>query len=293
MAPLAGASRMCGKFMRVAIYSALILVCASVPRMTAAQTPSPLQEWQYSTGMVLQRLFEPNLPEWRIVVGAGEEVRPLYDGSRPYRGEAGPVFNIRYYDYAFASTGEGLGVNFLMGDNYRAGIAMAYDLGRRVSDYESHLHGLGDIDPAPVVKLFGSYVISKKFPLVLRADIRQFVGGGDGALGDVSAYMPLPGSSKKLMMFAGPSVTFADHLYLQREFGVNATQALASGYPQYESHPGIEAVGLGFSATRFITDHWLVNVDAAVNHLHGSAAQSPVTERTGQRVLAVSIAYSR
>jgi outer membrane scaffolding protein for murein synthesis (MipA/OmpV family) len=284
---------MCGKIPRAAIYSMLMLAWACLPRMASAQTPSPLQEWQYSSGIVLQRLFDPDLPQWRIVVGAGEEVRPLYDGSRPYRGQAGPVFNIRYYDYAFASTGEGLGVNLLIGDNYRAGVALAYDLGRRVSDDYSHLHGLGDIDPAPVAKLFVSYVISKKFPLILRADVRQFAGGGDGAIGDVSAYMPLPGSSKKLAMFAGPSITFADHLYMQKEFGVSATQALGSGYPQYDSHPGIEAVGLGFSATRFISSHWLINVDAAVNHLYGSAAQSPITQRTGQRVVAVSIAYSR
>jgi outer membrane scaffolding protein for murein synthesis (MipA/OmpV family) len=203
------------------------------------------------------------------------------------------VFNIRYYDYAFASSGEGLGANFLIGDNYRAGVALAYDLGRHEADDYTHLRGMGNIDPAPVVKLFASYVVSKKFPLVLRADVRQLVGGGDGALGDLSAYLPLPGSSKKLAMFAGPSITFADHLYLQKEFGVSTPQALASGNPQYESHPGVEAVGLGFSATRFISSHWLINLDAAVNHLHGSAAQSPLTQRTGQRVLAVSIAYSR
>lgn len=283
---------MCGEFLRAAIYLALIL-WACAPRLACAQTPSPLQEWQYSSGIILQRLFEENLPEWRVVGGAGEEVRPLYDGAQPYRGEGGPVINIRYYDIAFASTGEGVGMNLLSGDNYRAGVALGYDLGRRVADYYSHLHGLGDITPAPVIKLFDSYVISKKFPLVLRADVRQFVGGADGVIGDLGVYMPLPGSSKTLAMFAGPSITFADHLYLQKEFGVTATQALASGYPEYDAHPGVKAVGLGFSATRFITSRWLLNVDAAVNRLRGSAAESPLTQRTGQRVLALSIAYSR
>jgi hypothetical protein len=67
-----------------------IMVGACVPRIALSQTPSPLQEWQYSGGTVLQKLFEPNLPEWRAVVGAAEELQPLYDGARPYRGEAGP-----------------------------------------------------------------------------------------------------------------------------------------------------------------------------------------------------------
>ena len=184
------------------------LVLATLPdssRPVFAQTPSPLQEWQYSSGIVLEQLFEPVEPDWTYVAGLATEFKPLYDGSQPYRVVAGPVIDIRYRDVAFASVGEGLGLNLLRGTNYRAGIALDYDLGRRVSDDESHLHGLGDIHAAPVVKVFGSYVISKQFPLVLRLDARQFVGGAEGAVADVQAYLPLPGSSKTLVMFAGPS----------------------------------------------------------------------------------------
>jgi len=270
-----------------------ILLWACVPRMALSQTPSPLQEWQYSGGTVLERLFEPKLPEWRIVAGIGDEVEPLYDGARLYRGQAGPVFNIRYYDIAFASVGEGFGVNLLRGDHYRVGVAIGYDLGRRVSDDYTHLHGLGDIRRAPVIKLFESLAVSRKFPLVLRADVRQFVGGADGAAADLEAYIPLPGSSKTFVMFAGPSITFADHLFLQKEFGISTAQALASGYPGFDTHAGTNAVGFGFSATRFISSRWLINLDAAVNHLRGSASESPITQRSGQRVIALSIAYNQ
>jgi outer membrane scaffolding protein for murein synthesis (MipA/OmpV family) len=257
-----------------------------------SQTPSPLQEWQYSSGIVLEKMFKPNLPEWRVVLGAAAEARPLYDGAELYRVQGGPVINIRYRDIAFVSVGEGIGVNVLRGENYRAGILLGYDLGRRVSDDYGHLHGLGDIGRAPVIELFASYAISKEFPLVFRGDVRQMIGGADGLVADLGAYMPLPGSSKKLIMFAGPSITYADHRYLQKEFGVTPTQALASGYPIYNVHAGTNAVGLGFSATRFITDHWLVNMDTAVNHLLGSARESPITQKTVQRALAISFAYT-
>jgi hypothetical protein len=43
-----------------------------MPSTASSQTPSPLQEWQYSSGTVLEKLFEPNLPEWRVVLGAAE-----------------------------------------------------------------------------------------------------------------------------------------------------------------------------------------------------------------------------
>jgi outer membrane scaffolding protein for murein synthesis (MipA/OmpV family) len=73
---------------------------------------------------------------------------------------------------------------------------------------------------------------------------------------------------------------------------VTPAQALASGYPVFDPHAGTNAVGFGFSATRFITDHWLINVDAAVNHLLGSASESPITQRTVQRALAISFGYT-
>jgi outer membrane scaffolding protein for murein synthesis (MipA/OmpV family) len=268
-----------------------IMLWVLSPRTAQAQTPSPLQEWQYSGGIVLARLFEPNLPDWRVVLGPAAEVQPVYAGAQAYRVQGGPTINIQYRDIWFVSTGDGIGYNFLRGDNYRVGVAAAYDRGRQESYDYNNLRGMGDIGTAPVVKLFGSYVLSKKFPLILRVDARQLIGGANGVVGDVSVYMPLPGSSKKFVMFAGPSITLATHRYLQSEFGVTPVQSLASGHPIFNPNAGEEAVGVGFSATRFIGDHWLLNLDAAISKLKGSADVSPVTEASTQRTLALSVSY--
>lgn len=266
----------------------LYLLC---PRIAAAQTPSPLEEWQYSGGIILARLFEPDLPEWRVVLGAAADTQPVYAGASAYKVQGGPVINIQYRDIAFFSTGEGLGVNFLRGDHYRVGAAIAYDLGRRESDDYANLRGLGNISAAPVAKVFASYVLSKKFPLILRLDAKQIIGGANGAIADAGIYMPLPGSSKKFVMFAGPSIELATHRYLQSEYGVTPAQSLASGHPVFDPHAGAVSVGVGFSATRFITDHWLLNIDAALDKLKGSPDVSPLTEASTQRELALSIAY--
>jgi len=266
-------------------------ICVVLPMAARAQTPSPLQEWQYPGGVMLEKLFDVHVPEWQFVLGAGTALKPIYDGARTYDVSAGPVIDIRYRDIAFASDGEGIGVNILRGDNYRAGIALAYDLGRRVEQYPSHLQGLGDIEPAPVVKLFASYAISKSFPLVLRVDVRRVVGGADGWIGDLSAYMPLPGSSKRLVMFAGPSITLGAGDYMQHVFGVDSVQAVRSGYPVYNASAGLEAAGMGFSLTWFFRKHWLLNVDTAVDRLLGSAENSPITQNKTQGIVALSIAY--
>jgi outer membrane scaffolding protein for murein synthesis (MipA/OmpV family) len=269
----------------------LLLGIAGSPPVRA-QTPSPLQEWQYSGGIILARLFEPNLPQWRTVVGVASEVQPVYDGSRAYRVSGGPDLLVYYRDAAFLSTGEGIGYNFLRGDHYQFGVGVTYDLGRKEKDDLTNLHGMGDIPAAPVAKLYGSVVLSRKFPLILRVDARQFVGGAQGAVGDAAVYMPLPGSSKRFVMFAGPSITLATHHYLQTLYGVDAQQSLASGHPEYLiTHNGTAAAGVGFSATKFLGKHWLLNLDGAISQLRGDPAYSPIVERRTQRVIALSFDY--
>jgi outer membrane scaffolding protein for murein synthesis (MipA/OmpV family) len=255
------------------------------------QTPSPLQEWQYSGGIILARLFEPNQPEWRVLTGVAADLQPVYDGARAYRVMAGPVIDVAYRDTVFASTGEGLGVNLLKGAYYRVGIALTYDLGRLERDDYTDLKGFGNIHEAAATKIFASYVLSKDFPMVLRFDAREIMGGVGGAVSDVGAYLPLPGSSKNLFMFAGPSVTFATHHFLQNEFGVNASQSLASGHPEFDPHSGLEAAGFGLSTTKFFGHHWLLNLDGAFSKLLGGAAASPITERSARHVITLSVDY--
>jgi outer membrane scaffolding protein for murein synthesis (MipA/OmpV family) len=272
------------------IYLALLLGALRFP-MAQAQTPSPLREWQFSGGIVLQQLFQPSLPDWQAWLGTAVVAQPAYEGASAERVLVGPAINIRYKDLAFFSLGEGLGVNFLRGRYYRVGVSLGYDLGRRVPDDYPNLHGLGDISVAPFVKIYGSYVVSKDFPMVIKIDARQLMGGASGALADFEFYMPLPGSSQSFYMFAGPSITWADGRYMQKVFGVTQTQSLASGDPIFNAQAGTHSIGLGFSATKMLTPHWLLNMNAAISYLQGSAADSPVTETRVQRGLAISINY--
>jgi len=276
--------------MRLGLLAATFLVASL--QTVRAQTPSPLQEWQYSGGIILARLFEPDLPRFRTILGLAAEVQPVYDGSRAYRLEGGPVINIHYRDIAFISTGEGFGYNLLRGDHYQLGIGVTYDLGRKEKDDLTNLHGMGNIGAAPVGKIFGTWVLSRHFPMILRVDARQFAGGAQGAVGDASVYLPLPGSSHTFVMFAGPSITLATHHYLQTLYGVTPAQSLLSGHPVYEiPRDGTSAAGVGFSASKFLTEHWILNLDTAINQIRGNASRSPLVERRTQRILALSIDY--
>jgi outer membrane scaffolding protein for murein synthesis (MipA/OmpV family) len=268
---------------------AAVMACGA--RLASAQTPSPMQEWQYPGGIELERLFAHEIPEWDRILGLAASVQPIYSGSSRYRASEGPVINIRYRDRVFLATGEGLGVDFLQGKQYRVTLSVGVDLGRREEWDIGQLRGMGDIPRAPFFKLSSSYVISRRLPIILRGDIRKIAGGSAGLVGDLEVYTPLPGSSRRLVMFAGPSVTIADRKHLQTGYGISEVQSLNSGYPVYSAHGGLEAAGLGFSATRFLTPHFLVNTDFSWKELMGSAGSSPLVRRRAQASFDLSAAY--
>ena len=259
------------------------------PSGAAAQTPSPLAEWQYSAGQPLQPYFLDEVPLWQYQLGGGINVAPRYEGSSVSRLLPSANAELRFKDLAFASLAEGLGVNLWSGKGHRAGVALTYDVGRR-ERADGNLRGLGNVDPAPELKLFVEYL--PVFPLVLRADARRAFGGHGGATADFSAYMPVVGSRIFVLML-GPSVTWSDRRALQRSFGVSPAQSAQSAYPVFAAHGGLHSISLGLSATRFMSENreWFLNISGAAQKLLGAVADSPITR--DDRQYALSLMFGR
>ena len=252
-----------------------------------AQTPSPLGEWQYSAGIVLKQRFDTEHPKWEELLGFGGEFEPRFEGSDTYHFQPGPTIDIRYRNLAFLSTGEGLGVNLLRGMNYRAGLALTYDLGRDEGTNLARLHGIQDISASPELKFFGEYVF---FPVITRLDVRTGFGGHGGWIGDASVYMPVAGSNK-FFVFAGASLTMANDDYMRHEFGVTQQESTDSGLPLYTPGGGVKAAGVGANATWIFADHWFLDLVCAASDLLGPAAESPTTDERWQYAVSLSLAY--
>ena len=269
------------------LMAACTLLAAAAPVL--AQTPSPLGEWQYSAGQILRMRFDPNPPKWDTFLGLGGEVLPEYEGSSQYHFEPGPTIDIRYRNIAFLSTGEGLGVNLLHSANYRAGIALTYDLGRSEGEGTAYpLRGLGNLSASPALKMFGEYVF---FPVVVRGDVRYNVGGVGGWTGDLSVYSPVAGN-EHYFVFVGGTVTFADQNNLQHLVGVDQQESLQTGEPVYTPGGGLASAGLGVNATYIFSKHWFLNSVFAYSQLLGPLGNSPVIERQQQYALSLSLAYN-
>ncbi len=270
---------------RFALIFASLLVALS-PTPAWAQTPSPFASWQNDPGVVLRNMQGP-INEWEIIVGGGVAAMPKYQGSKHYEVLPTPAFDFRYKDWAFLTDGEGLGVDLLHGRNYRAGIAVGYDLGRSQHD-ERALNGTGSIPPAPVVRAFGEFAV---LPFVVKADIGQAIGGVDGLIGNLGVYAPVVGT-EKLVVFVGPAVTVANDRYMQRYFGINVTQAIPnSRFPAYRAHAGFANANFGVTAVYHITDNWLIDADFAYERLLAAAAASPIVEDKNQLGASMTLEY--
>lgn len=256
-----------------------------------AQTPSPLAEWQYSSGIQLQRLFMPTVPTWQVEVGVGVAGLPSASGMKRYRIQPGPALDIRYKDIAFLSTGEGLGANLFSFRHISVGGALTYNTGRSPSQDRKVLNGMGTIHPVPEFKLFATTVWSKSFPLTIRLDVRKQLKGSNGYIGDIGAYMPMPGSSETFSWFMGPTLTAANTRYMTTYYGVNHAQSRATGYRYYKAHGGLESVGFGLSANYFLTSHVIVSTSAAYSRLLGGAHNSPITQTSNEGLFALAVLY--
>jgi len=274
----------------VRIRGCLVILALLVPHWASparAQTPSPFTYWQNAAGVVLAPVGGP-VPDWRASVAMGAVALPRYEGDDHYHFEPAPAFDLRYRDIAFVSSGDGIGVNVLHGDTYRAGVAVGYDAGRNPHITE-RTQGLGNVNAAPEPRLFAE---AAYLPMVFTADLRKAIGGHEGVIGDLGMYGAVAGTDN-LVVFVGPSVTFANGKYMEAYFGIDEQQALGSNehLPFYTAHGGLKDASLGVNAVYNVTDHWFLDGDLSYERLLGSAAASPIVTARDQLGASLVVGY--
>lgn len=266
--------------------AALVAFSSFIDFPAFAQTPSPFASWQNDEGTILRGIGGP-IPDWDIVAGGGVAVIPDYEGSNEYSIVPAPVIDIRYKDIAFLSTGEGLGVNLLHGQNYRAGIALGYDVGH--SEHAARfINGTGGIPPSVEPRVFAEWFW---LPFIVSADIRRVIGGTNGMAGDLGIYMSVIGT-ENFVVFAGPSVTAADNHYMQNSFGVGTTQANPnSRFAPYRAEGGLANANFGISTLYHFTEQLMLSTDIGYERLVGDAAGSPLVQSRNQLGASMTLDY--
>jgi outer membrane protein len=248
----------------------------------------------WAQGAVAQSTGSPApAPGWTVTLGVEGRVVPAFEGASRYVVAPYPAFDVRRAGTPrrFSSPRDGIGIGLLDLGTVRAGPAGKIALPRGESR-DPALRGLGDV--GWTVEL-GGFVEYWPLPWLRgRGELRHGIGGHSGIVAEFAADVVVP-ATPQLTVSAGPRLTLASAAALRPYFGVNATQAAASGLPLFDPKGGVRAVGFGAQAHQQWTPQWATYVFVEYDRLLGDAAGSPVLRRGGsadQAMVGLGITYS-
>ena len=231
---------------------------------------------------------QKNTPGLHGTIGLGGLMAPDYEGSDDYELGALPEVNIHYGDHVFLTMRDGLGVNPLVGENYRLGVAVGYRLGRDEDDSD-HLDGMGDVDGGATAALLGGYDVG---PLKLSAKLsHQFTGEDDaGVRADFRVAAPMR-AAENLTLIPSISTSYLNDDYAQTYFGVTASQSASSGYGAYDPEGGFKDVTLAMNIRYDLNQEWALTGIAGYSRLVGDVADSPLVQDENQFFTGIGASY--
>ncbi|WP_394788535.1 MipA/OmpV family protein [Rhodoferax sp.] len=231
---------------------------------------------------------------WKFSAGLGLVSQPKYPGSGDTKTSVLPMLSANYGRYFIggvpgAGVPAGVGAYLVQDAHWRVGVGLGINLDkpRKQSD-SARLNGLGDIDATTLGSVFASYSDSW---WKVGGNVITDLGGKDQGTRvsfDLEAkYSPMD----RLMLTAGPGLTWADGKYTQTFFGVDAGQSARSGLASYTAQSGINSVSFNLGASYQLTSQWGLGARFSASSLRGDAADSPITEKKSQNTFGVFANY--
>lgn len=217
-----------------------------------------------------------------IRVGLGPVIAPDYEGSNSYDVKAAPLISFRYKDLVRVDNNR-VRVNVFGSDslfrseNFKAGPLLRLDFGRDESD-NPDLAGLGDVGTGLELGVFASYTVG---PTRARIRVQQDVLSGHSGMRIIGDLGVAVYRSDRLAVSGTLSSTWADGSYMESFFGINATQALASGLAAFTATSGLKDVSLALGANYQVSDQWALVGNAGFSKLLGDAKNSPIVAVRG------------
>lgn len=211
-------------------------------------------------------------PTMLATVRGGITVSPSYFGSDEY--EIGPDAGIRL-DFLRAPGAFTWGAADPVPAATRSGWSFRgsarYIAGR---DASGVLAGIGDVD-STFEAGFGLGYERRSYRAF--TDVRYGMVGTNAWTGEAGAdgiLRPMKG----ITLSFGPRLAFGDSTFAKTYFGVNDSQAAASGLDPYRADGGLYSAGIEVGARYMVGSRWGVEGAASWNRLLNSAADSPISE---------------
>lgn len=252
-----------------------------------------------------------------MYVGLGIQSAPRYDGTGSRKVSALPVLQVQWSNGIFISgmsagmhlsdsptfeygpllavqpgrdesgsgnVVDGVGVNLISSGTFQDPIAKAQLQGTE------RLTGMNDIGARLQGGVFGNYYVSPQW----RLTSSLLYGAGndrDGARLDlgVQRLAAALGEHHRVSLAAGVSVV--NRNYNQTYFGVTSIEARRSRFGYYEAGGGLQDVHVGVRWNWVWSPSWMLTTNVQAKRLLGSAAHSPLVERSSNATVSTAIGY--
>ncbi|WP_372070580.1 MipA/OmpV family protein (plasmid) [Tistrella mobilis] len=223
--------------------------------------------------------------DWSLVLGAGAELAPEYEGGEDMEVSPVPLVLFTWQDWLTVSPG-GAEARVARWGQLSVSGRLGYEGGRDQDDAD-RLKGLGDVDGAATA---GLKLAWNPEPFEVYLTVDRALGGNDGLTGTLGLDYTME-VSERLTLTAGVAAVMADDKHMQSYFGIDARQSTASGLARYDAEAGLKRVEFETTATWMMGGNWLLRGAAGVGVLTGDAADSPVVEEKVQPKLSLALGY--
>ena len=228
---------------------------------------------------------------WGFGLGLGIEYESAYEGSDEFGFEVDPAGAVQWRrgDNIFYWAGEALGWRGLRSDTWLLEAIVGFEEGREESDSDKgRLDGLGDADEG--------FEFALQARRAFDADWRHWldgrvITGENGNLGIFGVGRRFgerkDGSGSELSV----AVLFHDSEYANKDFGITAAQAAASGLNESNMSGGYRSVGLHYNYRNYITRNWQIFGEVLYEHYGSDIRRSPIARNNYEAEVGAGIIY--
>src|SRR5699024_10070201 len=242
-----------------------VLTCWAAPAMAGSDFAGKWPSESEGRGLTASRQDDSN----HLTLGLGVAALPQYQGSDDYEAEPVPIVDAQYGRF-FIKSGEGIGMNIIKTPTFIAGASIDVMSGYDEDDVPD---GIEELDSSLGARLF----VSARFDglVTTLAATRAVTESDRGLVLNAALAYPLL-ATERFTITPTLHTTWANDKYMNSYFGVDSSEAAASGLDYYQPESGFKNISLRVSASYRITESVIVLGAVGVTHLLGDAADSPL-----------------
>lgn len=228
---------------------------------------------------------------WALGLGLGIEYETAYEGSDEFGVELDPAGALQWRrgDDIFFWAGEALGWRGLRADTWLLEALVGFDEGRKESDSDKgYLDGLGDGDEGLELVLQARRAFDADWRYWL---VSRVVTGENGNLGLFGVGRrfgdKFDGSGSEINLVA----VFHDSEFANKDFGITAQQAAASGLNETRISSGLRSIGIDYSYRHNINKNWQIFGEVLYEHFSSDVRKSPIARSNYEAEVGIGFIY--